>query len=162
MIDLKRVPGETIVIQPELINNMRGVVVRMSVRPSATTQSNIASSSPDAITAIPTDENGNLLSRHIFAIAIDVANAEIKGKTDQYLRCYPIAELDPNSNEITRVESRGPVARSIKGINRLLIYESLEEMPPEVMLLVTSELTSATKDSSIPAVSSSYLTNETP
>ncbi len=159
MIDLKRVPGETIAIDQSLMNNIKGIVVRMSVRPSATTQANIAASEPNAISTIPTDENGNLLSRHIFAIAIDITSAEIKGKTDQYLRCYPIAELDPNSTEITRVESRGPVARSIKGINRLIVYESLEEMPPEIMLLVTSELTSASKDSTIPAVSSGYLAN---
>lgn len=160
MIDLKRVPGENILVEPSLMENIRGIVVRMSVRPSATTQANIALSSPNAISAIPTDENGNLLSRHIFAIAIDVTSAEIKGKTDQYLRCYPIAEIDPTGTEITRVESRGPVARSIKGINRLIIYESLDEMPPEIMLLVTSELTSASKDSTIPALSSGYLVNE--
>lgn len=163
MRDIKRTANGPVIIPADLIPQLEGLVVRMSVRLSATSVDEILTSgNTSSIAKIPTDDSGNLISRHIFAVLLDIKEIPSDNKVDQFIRGYPIAEMLPDDSTIVKVESRGLVARSNRSINRIIFYDSLDEMPPEIMLLVTSELTTSSRDTIIPALSSGYLNAPTP
>ncbi len=159
MIDVVRQKNGLLDLSQFTEDNLAGKIVRVTKEPSADELLEIKMKDPSKLSDIPCDEFGNKLSTSYFGIVAVFTKPREQSKNKLHvLALSKIATQQATSDKIEQAKNQDLLFFQESSIVRMLVYDSLEELPAEVMLMVTSNLSGKEQGSwrKIPELHESY------